>query len=213
MNVFFDLIQERRIKVRIMFTQNTNVPLNLTNYHRENEYYLLYYQFIKHAFGLRYCNPEAEENVRLRLFFDKIPDKEENSRAFKDRILGLNNDERFRNNRVTIHHDAVGEIDSKNHVILQCLDIVLGSMQFRLNDKHKVKLPESRYRGKKTIAKEKLYKIIRARINQQYPNFNIGVSTSIHDDLHNRWLHPYRHWRFVPTESETDVTKSKRYKE
>ncbi len=32
------------------------------------------------------------------------------------------------------------EIDSKKHVIQQCMDIILGSMNFKLNDFDKIKL-------------------------------------------------------------------------
>lgn len=211
MDTFFDLIQGRYIKVRIMFTQNAYQPTKLEKYHYENAYFLLYYQFIKHGFGLRHCNPDGKVPIRLRILLDNIPDKNENKRAFKNHLLALNNEERFRSNRIQINYDGIGEIDSKDHVILQCLDVVLGAMQFRLNDKHKEKLPGKRRRGKRTIAKEKLYKHIRSRICEWYPNFNIGVSTSDRGDWHNRWLHPYSHWRFVSADSELDRTMGKRF--
>ena len=51
-NAFFDLVKQDRIKVRIMFTQNCFPAQDLEQYHREHEYFLLYYQFVKHAFGL-----------------------------------------------------------------------------------------------------------------------------------------------------------------
>ena len=40
------------------------------------------------------------------------------------------------------------------------MDIILGSINFKLNDLDKEKLPNSRFRGKRTIAKEKLYEVI-----------------------------------------------------
>lgn len=52
----------------------------------------------------------------------------------------------------------IAEVDSKNHVILQCIDIALGSMNFKLNNMDKEKMPNSNRCGKRTIAKEKLYK-------------------------------------------------------
>jgi len=59
-----------------------------------------------------------------------------------------------------IPEDQIAEVKSHNHVLLQCVDIVLGAIQFRLNDLHKV-TPEGKWRrGKRTIAKEKLYKMI-----------------------------------------------------
>lgn len=41
------------------------------------QYHLLYYQFIKHAFGLPYRDEYNNEIVHLKLFFDEIPDTKE----------------------------------------------------------------------------------------------------------------------------------------
>lgn len=104
---FFEFVKLNKIKIRIMFRQNALVPQNLTREHEEKEYFLLYYQFIKHAFGIDYCNPNENDQVVLKLYFDK--------------------------------------------------------------------LPGSNRRGKRTIAKEKLYKNILRNIKGIYPNFNIGA--------------------------------------
>src|ERR1700722_3961330 len=55
MDCFFDLIKDGKVKVRIMFTQNAMRPRRLTSHHVENQYAILYYYFIRHAFGLTYC--------------------------------------------------------------------------------------------------------------------------------------------------------------
>lgn len=104
----------------------------------------------------------------------------------------------------------IAEVRSHDHVLMQCLDLVLGAMAFRLNDMHLEKLPATRRRGKRTIAKEKLYKHICGHIRALRPGFNIGESTGTDGDYCNRWHHPYRHWRFVGRGSEFDATKSKR---
>lgn len=103
------------------------------------------------------------------------------------------------------------EIRSHDHVLAQCLDIVLGAMAFRLNDKHREKLPGTKRRGKRTVAKEALYKTILAEIRCIRPGFNIGVSTSSQGNPHNRWSAPYLHWSFVPAKSEMreEFTKSR----
>ncbi|BCJ87503.1 hypothetical protein skT53_24880 [Effusibacillus dendaii] len=64
--------------------------------------------------------------------------------------------------------------------------------------------------GKRTIAKEKLYKHINKRIREIYPNFNIGISAGT-KNIHDRWLHPYRHWLFVPSQHKIapEYTKKK----
>lgn len=87
-------------------------------------------------------------------------------------------------------------------MLLQCVDVVLGAMQFRLNDKHKEKPEGSRTRGKRTIAKEGVYRHILARIQQVYPRFNISLPTSLRDDMTNLWKDPYRHWLFVPKDAQ-----------
>lgn len=63
MIIFFEFVKANKIKVRIMFRQNAQVPQNLTREHEENEYFLLYYQFIKHAFGIDYCNPTEKNHT------------------------------------------------------------------------------------------------------------------------------------------------------
>lgn len=109
-----------------------------------------------------------------------------------------------------IKEDQIAEIDSHEHVLLQCLDVVLGAMQFRLNDKHLEKPDDQRCRGKRTIAKENLYKMINKRIQDLYPfQFNIGISTGKKEGFESLWKDPYRHWMFLPSEREYDESKEK----
>lgn len=54
---FFDEIALGRLFVRIMFTQNARVATGLTTEHYDESYFILYYQFLKHAFGLRHIPP------------------------------------------------------------------------------------------------------------------------------------------------------------
>ena len=209
MDEFFDIVAEGKIKVRIMFRQNACVATNLTQDHVENTYFILYYQFIKHAFGLKHCNP-AGGNVKVRIYFDELPDKKDRCDKFKQRIHGLSNLYEFESNKIIFPYDQLAEVDSKKHVILQCLDIVLGAMPFRLNDKHKALLPGKKRRGKRTIAKERLYKHINSRIREMLPNFNVGVSTGFRGSEEARWEHPYRHWLFETCDHEFDPNQTKR---
>ena len=52
----FDCMDEGMLRMRVMFTQNSNKPTGLSDYQLENQYFLLYYQLIKHAFGLMHCH-------------------------------------------------------------------------------------------------------------------------------------------------------------
>lgn len=207
---FFKFVNSNKVKIRIMFRQNANVPQNLSREHEEKEYFLLYYQFIKHAFGIDYCNPNENDQVILKMYFDKLPDTKKKNKEFKGYIYSLN--DFFCINNVHIFNEDIAEVDSKNHIILQCMDIILGAMNFKLNDMDKEKMPDSNRRGKRTIAKEKLYKNILKNIKENYKNFNIGVSTSTRGDYTNNWKDPYRHWCFKSKNSvfDSSLTKNKK---
>lgn len=211
MDELFDLAEEGKVKLRVMFTQNYFSPVRLSPEQRENGFFLLYYQFVKHAFGLAHAGVE-DERTRLRLYFDKLPDTHEKCAAFKGFLSGLNQSPGFRRGGISLPAQAIAEIDSKQHVLLQCADVVLGAMQFRLNDKHKAKPPGSRARGMRTRAKERVYKHILRRIRAIYPNFNIGISTSQRGNPANRWDDAYRHWLFVSKDSVVRAEFGKRKK-
>lgn len=204
----FNLLKERKIKIRIFFRNNQYIPVDLTNEQKRNEYQMLYYQFIKHAFGLKYSNPDRKE-INIKLMLDDMPLKGADSKIFKDYIFGLNFDEGFRKAHLHIEHEDICEVDSKKHLPLQFMDLILGSMCFRLNDKHKIKDPITGKRGTRTKLKEQLYKYINSKIREIHPGFNIGVSTGI-TELSDRWNDPYRHWSFKPANYERDYTKAKK---
>ncbi len=202
MDVFFQIVASGKIKVRIMFTQNANIATNLLSHHIDNEYFLLYYQFFKHAFGLKHAN-NGNRPVYIRAYFDELPDQIARRHQFKEYIKGLESTRDFQLSKLKIRKDDIAEVNSKSHLPLQFLDLVLGCMAYRLNDKHKEKPSGKKRRGKRTIAKEKLYKHICSKIRGIKPRFNIGISTGT-SELEDRWTMPYRHWLFVPKEFETD---------
>ncbi len=197
MDTFFNFVTDDKIKVRIMFTQNRIVPVGLTNEQMQNEFHLLYYQFLKHAFGLVYAN-HSNEMIKIRVNLDQLPESAEQNAAFKSFILRLNFNPQFRDAKLTFNQQQIAEVSSHEHVLMQCLDVVLGAMCFRLNDKH-LEIPEGQTRrGKRTVAKENLYRHILTRIRNIYPGFNIGESTGTNGDASNCWRQPYRHWKFIP---------------
>lgn len=208
-DLFFDLVAEDKVKVRLMFTQNRHVPTQLERYHADNRYHILYYHFIKHAFGLRYSHDGLTPRI-VRIYLDHMPDTRENNARFKSFLVALSAWPQFRDAGVVIRADQIAEVRSHDHVPMQLLDIVLGAMQFRLNDYHKAKQPNTGRRGSRTRAKEHLYKHILGRVRGIYPNFNVGITTGKQGALEKLWLHPYRHWLFVPRGAEIDPTKGKR---
>lgn len=213
-NLFFDEIAVGNLKTRIMFRPNTYQYKPTTTEPFRNPYFLLYYQFIKHGFGLDKLS-EDDDQFTLRLYFDTFPDKKEKSQEFISYLLTLPERKSYANCRFNLRTENIAEVDSKDHAILQCLDIVLGSMSFRLNEKHK-EIPDGRRnRGRKTIAKERLYKEILARIREIHPGFNIGQSTSWQGDQKSTWSNVYMHWRFIPKDHEVNrdyIKKNKNQK-
>lgn len=196
----FALMTEGKLKVRIMFTHNYRSAHRLTHDQRENGFFLLYYQFVKHAFGLKFAGLPGQA-TQVRIYFDKLPDTAEKCAAFKGYVGGLNKNLGFRAAGMAMRQDQIAEVDSKEHVTLQALDVLLGAMQFRLNDKHLDKPEGSRTRGKRTLAKERVYKHINASIRALYggKQFNIGISTGRPNaEAAHEWKDPYRHWVFTP---------------
>lgn len=208
LGAFFDLVAADQLKVRVMFTHNRFVPTGLTAEQKAGEYHLLYYQFLKHAFGLPHSNTNRVP-LGIRLNLDQLPERREENARFKAFVLGLNHNPQFRAARIQFRRDQISEVRSHDHVLLQCLDVVLGAMAFRLNDKHREKPVGAARRGKRTIAKEHLYRFMLERIRQIYPSFNVGETTGRQGDWANLWNHSYRHWKFVPREHEIDATRAK----
>jgi hypothetical protein len=108
MDAFFDFIKAREIKTRIMFLQNMYSSRDLEDYHIDNQYFILYYHFIKHAFGLQFCNPNRDRDTYIQLLFDEFPNQRDRCEEFKDYLVSLNNYPLFRHNRVQIVRDDIG---------------------------------------------------------------------------------------------------------
>ena len=206
---FFEEVAAGHLKIRIMFTQNAYVPTGLSKEDLELSYYKLYYQFLKHAFGLRYREPVSPAG--LRIYLDDLPDTGEKVSRFRGFISALGDSTEFRKAGLSLQDQDIAEVRSHDHVLLQMLDIVLGAMAFRLNDKHKAMPAGQQRRGRKTIAKEKLYKHILARICAIRPHFNPGITTGIRGCRQTYWSDPYRHWCFTQSGAVYEESKTKGY--
>jgi hypothetical protein len=148
--------------------------------------------------------------VSVLRYLDDVPVTQEKFDNFRDYLSSLTSFPVFNRNRIVIRKEDIVDVDSKRHVILQAVDVVLGSMQFRLNNKHKAMPAGKKRRGKRTRAKERVYKRINQLIQETRPHFNIGMSTGHDTGPEDRWLHSYRHWCFVPTDSVRDLARGKK---
>ena len=103
--------------------------------------------------------------------------------------------------RIKIRPDDIAEIDSKKHNLQQCMDVVLGAMAFRLNNKH-LEIPEGATQpGNKTRAKESLFNHILELIKDANndPDFDIALTTKA-SGPRDFWISPYRYWLFLSAE-------------
>ena len=212
MEEYFSFVASGRLRVRIMFTQNINVPTRLTKQHHKDRYYFLYYQFIKHAFGISACNPNSMDRVYFQIFPDALPGNAKGNNQFKRYVGRVMESRLLRYRNLHVASDGVSKVDSSDHVILQGLDVILGSMCSRLNEKLKLIPKGARKRGKRTVAREKLYKSINKDIRRIYLNFNVGVNTACPRGAPDRWDQPYRHWLFKPVHHKVNLSLGKRWK-
>jgi hypothetical protein len=74
MEAFFNLVERDLVKVRVMFLHRVNVAVGLEEEQKQNTYYLLYYQFLKHAFGLQHSNDGRDISTS-----DPAPESEKRS--------------------------------------------------------------------------------------------------------------------------------------
>lgn len=206
MDELFEMGKEGLLKIRIFFRHNQYEP-NLTAEKRKEEYPILYYQFIKYAFGIVFAN----DREGIRLYLDEIPLNQEDKVNFVKHLYGLNNDADFKAKGIKFVDKGISEVDSKVHLPLQFMDVILGAMCFKLNEKEKLKSDGDERSGKRTILKLKLYKYINTKIREIYPDFNIGVSTPLKKES-DRWFQIYRHWSFKPKQHTRNLMRTKRAK-
>jgi len=115
---FFEELRDEQARVRIMFRQNAHVAAGLTPAQSDGTYFRLYYQFIKHAFGLA-NRPASGQPVMLKLYFDEFPDTKEAATQFKGFMLSLKDNPQIRRAGFKIAPEDIAEIRSHDHGLSQ----------------------------------------------------------------------------------------------
>lgn len=185
LDFFFTFVKSGDIKVRIMFSSNDNLD-KIPKIQNET-FMKFYYLFIRHAFAL----PYAKEDVNLRLIFDALPEKADSREKFKSyliRNLTHIHDMDIKNS-IDIRRDLIEEVDSKKHIILQCTDVIVGLIDFCLNDIHN----EQQTKSKRWYAKHKVLSVLLSYIEELHPNFEMCVTTPPLRG-YNSWLDKYKHF-------------------
>jgi len=196
-DLFFSFIKTGKVKIRIMFQNNKDEQSECDTERPSDRYLRQYYLFIKNAFGLKHL--KSEKPIYLRIYLDRLPNDKEKRIKFRQMLMAMPHTVGFTDSPIIIRNGDVAEIRSHEHAILQCMDIILGSMYFRLNNLH-LAIPEGlKQRGKRTVAKESLFNHILENINEIMPDFDISETTGGYDDEVPEcyWNHSYRHWRIV----------------
>lgn len=193
MKAVFRQVHAGHLRVRVMFQKTSRKRRDVTPEQSDNEFGILYYQFLKHSFGFRYA-PSHDPPASLRFYLDILPVTLEKRERFKGFLTALSKSPEWRRAGLTLQPENIVEVDSSHHSLIQAVDVITGAMAFRLNQMHREKVPETGKRGNRTKAKEKLYKFILKEIRETRTNFNIGVSTG--GGPEESWSALYRHWDF-----------------
>ncbi|MCY3945145.1 MAG: hypothetical protein OXF44_02530 [Anaerolineaceae bacterium] len=193
-SLFLDLVRDGKARLRILFTDNSDHPDCLTALNFRGRYLLLYLAFIEHAFDIACRSPRAEP-VRLRILLDQLPVPADDKRAFRQRLYRLNSGPVFRSGNVRVFPGDIGEVDSRDHVLLQCLDVVLGAMQSAMNS------PGHRSSGNRSLARSHLSAHILRLVRSIHPDFQMEVTTPVASG--EEWACCYRHLLYGPEGIET----------
>lgn len=184
LDLFFTFVRSGDIKVRIMFSPNdqliTHIPHNL------NETFIKFYEvFIKDAFSIFY----AREDLSLRLIFDDLPETKVQCCKFKEHLIKkINTNNKPYANKVFIKSEDIEEVDSKKHIILQCVDVIVGLVDYFINTP-----PKEIKTTKRSQAKFKVWQKIHEFILQMNPNFDLCETTKfIYSN--KGWLDRYKHF-------------------
>jgi len=132
---FLDFVETGGVKFRYMWLdQLFQNPDALNDYQREYGYFILYYYFIVYCFGLPWH--DDPEPVTIEFFPDSLPEEPTKRASFRDFLLRCHAARRFQN-QSAFSFINVGDVNSKEHTVLQCVDVIIGAFGFRLNGLHR----------------------------------------------------------------------------
>lgn len=195
---FLDFVESGDVKLRYMWLdQLRQDPNALTTWHREYGYYILYYFFVVFGFGLPWH--DERDTVSIEFFPDILPFEPQKRQEFRAFLLRCHNSHRFRQ-RAPFRITTVAAVDSAKHIILQCVDVIIGAVGYKLNKQYLAK--PGRRRSVSSVAKIELWQRVRDRLGlidmgeRGTRSFAVGVNTGTGTEAQNRWRHKFRQWDF-----------------
>lgn len=167
LDLFFTFVKSGDVRVRVMFAPNDQ--LDRLPKEQNATYCKFYNTFIVNAFSIFY----AGYDLKLRLIFDDLPETKNQCALFKNLLEKKINYETSHINRVQVNHNRIEEVDSRKHVILQCVDVITGLIEFYVN----TPLAEIES-SKRALAKKKVFCSIKKHIEEIHENFEFLDTTS-----------------------------------
>lgn len=158
--------------------------------------YKLYYQFIKHTFGIQYLSGHDIE-ILIRLDGHSSQKHKDNLQKFVEEDIP----NKISRNDISLN---VTYIDSRKHINLQVCDVLMGSAGYYGNKYFLRREAKQRGMTEKQKIKFELAKYIYNKLRSIDANdrgskaFNWFESTGIDGDLQNNLNHKMRIWKFIP---------------
>lgn len=193
LDFFFTFVKSGDLRVRVMFSDNKNLDEIPSS--RDETFTTFYYLFIRHAFAL----PYAKDDINLRLIFDALPEKPERREKFKNYLVKnlTHIPTTDKQNDVIIDRQRIEEVDSKKHIILQCADVIVGLIDFCLNDAHNSQIVKS----KRWFAKNRVLSVLLSYLNEIHENFQICATTRPLRGF-NAWNDKYKHFVYEKSKNK-----------
>ncbi len=199
LKLFFTFVKNGEIKLRVMFAPFDQILTTIPK--SENHTYINFYRtFIKNAFNIFYCG----EDFKLRLVFDELPEEPLECCEFKHHLvedIDTNKDDRSLN-RVYLKLEDIEEVDSKKHPILQCVDVIIGCIEYALN------LKEGEQPSRRSFGRQQVFDAIHEEILSIIPNFNL-TTTTLPMYSQDGWNRPYAHFVYQNKQNLQNPCKCK----
>lgn len=184
LDLFFTYVKSSEIKARVMFSKNEELEVLPKSV--DQTYCKFYYLFLRYAFSIYY----AKTDLSLRLIFDDLPETKAACKILKNYLVkNLNKVVINRGNKVKLVADDIEEVDSKKHMILQCMDVIMGLVDFQLN------ATKEERESKRGQARTCVWKYVLGKIEEIHEDFVLTETTK---PLHSNkgWKDLYKHFVF-----------------
>lgn len=142
--------------------------------------------------------------LRLRLYFGSFPRTRPQISQFRRCFMQLQEDPKWAPLCLQVREQDISGVAQADHLFLQLLDLVLGSLNYRVNVATVAGLIGSRQAGTQPQAKRRLSFHVSTLFQQLQPGYNPRISTPNRDALMHFWTLPYRQWCYVPHILEED---------